>query len=114
MRHTPPSCITEKAAAHTRSDQTRTVLILPQALLDRARVFAGEATSQLKRMVSLQMVLRALIDEGLKQDGGAVLANVEGQTEAIRRIRSRVAWAGREPRAPASSPVRSSRRGRHS
>ncbi len=62
------------------ADQTRTVLILPQALLDRARVFAGEATSQLKRMVSLQMVLRALIDEGLKQDGGrAVLANVEGQ-----------------------------------
>jgi len=97
------------------ADQTRTVLILPQALLDRARVFAGEATSQLKRMVSLQMVLRALIDEGLKQDGGrAVLANVEGQAQAIRRIRSRVAWAGREPRAPASSPVRSSRRGRHS
>ena len=58
------------------ADQTRTVLILPQALLDRARVFAGEATSQLKRMVSLQMVLRALIDEGLKQHGGrGVLAN---------------------------------------
>jgi len=94
------------------ADQTRTVLLLPQALLDRARVFAGEATSQLKRMVSLQMVLRALIDEGLKQDGGrAVLANVEGQAQAIRRIRSR---AGREPRAPASSPVRSSQRGRHS
>src|SRR5258707_15536174 len=94
------------------ADQTRTVLILPQALLDRARVFAGEATSQLKRMVSLQMVLRALIDEGLKQDGGrAVLANVEGQAQAIRRIRSRVAWAGREPRAPASSPGRGSRRG---
>jgi hypothetical protein len=97
------------------ADQTRTVLILPQALLDRARVFAGEATSQLKRMVSLQMVLRALIDEGLKQHGGrGVLANVEGQAQAIRRIRRRVAWAGRAPRAPASSPVQRSRRGRHS
>ena len=91
------------------ADQTRTLLILPQVLLDRARVFAGEATSQLKRMVSLQMVLRALIDEGLKQGGGrAVLANVEGQVQAVRRIRSRAA-RGRELGKPASSPVRSSR-----
>ena len=75
-------------------DQTRTLLILPQALLDRARVFAGEATSQLKRMVSLQMVLRALLDEGLKQDGRrAVLANVERQAQAVRRIRSRATGA---------------------
>ena len=91
-------------------DQTRTLLILPQALLDRARVFAGEATSQLKRMVSLQMVLRALLDEGLKQDGRrAVLANVERQAQAVRRIRSRATGARRESGEPARSPVRISR-----
>jgi hypothetical protein len=75
-------------------DKTKILLVVPQGLVDRARVFAGEATSKLKRPVSLQMVLRALIDEGLKRDGDrAVLANVEGQVQAVRRIRSR---AGRE------------------
>ena len=75
-------------------DHTRTLLILPQALLDRARVFAGETTSKLKRPVSLQIVLRALIDEGLKRDGDrAVFANVDAQVQAVRRIRSR---AGRD------------------
>lgn len=65
--------------------------MLPQAVLDRARVFAGEATSKLKRPVSLQMVLRALIDEGLKRTGDrAVLANIEGQVQVVREIRSRV------------------------
>jgi len=72
-------------------DQTRVLLVLPQAVLDRARVFAGEATSRLKRPVSLQMVLRALIDEGLKRTGDrAVLANIEGQVQVVRQIRSRV------------------------
>jgi hypothetical protein len=76
------------------ADQTRTVLILPQALLDRARVFAGEATSQLKRMVSLQMVLRALIDEGLKQDGGrAVLATLRGRPKRFAGFGA--GWHGR-------------------
>lgn len=75
-------------------DKTKVLLMVPQGLLDRARGFAGEATSKLKRPVSLQMVLRALIDEGLKRDGhGAVLVNIEGQVQAVRRIRSR---AGRE------------------
>ena len=75
-------------------DKTKVLLMVPQGVVDRARVFAGEATSKLKRPVSLQMVLRALIDEGLKRDGDrAVLANVEGQVQAVRRIRSR---AGRE------------------
>src|SRR6266511_1012901 len=77
-------------------DKTRVLLVVPQAILDRARVFAGEATSRLKRPVSLQMVLRAFIDEGLKRDGDrAVLANVEGQVQAVRRIRSRVGRMGR-------------------
>jgi len=72
-------------------DKTRVLLVLPQAVLDRARVFAGEATSRLKRPVSLQMVLRALIDEGLKRTGDrAVLANIEGQVQVVRQIRSRV------------------------
>jgi hypothetical protein len=75
-------------------DKTKVLLLIPQAVLDQARGFAGEATSKLKRPVSLQMVLRALIDEGLKRDGDrAVLANIEGQVQAIRQIRSR---AGRE------------------
>jgi hypothetical protein len=71
-------------------DKTKVLLMVPQGVLDRARGFAGEAMSKLKRPVSLQMVLRALIDEGLKRDSdGAVLVNVEGQVQAVRRIRSR-------------------------
>src|SRR5882672_4095487 len=50
-------------------DKTRVLLVVPQQILDRARVFAGSATTRLKRPVSLQMVLRALIDEGLKRNG---------------------------------------------
>ncbi len=77
-------------------DKTKILLMVPQEVVDRARGFAGEVMSKLKRPVSLQMVLRALIDEGLKRDGdGAVLVNVEGQVQAVRRIRSR---AGREGR----------------
>ena len=77
------------------ADKTRVLLMVPQAVLDRARVFAGEATSRLKRPVSLQMVLRALIDEGLRRNGDrAVLANIEGQVQAVRQIRSRIGRAG--------------------
>jgi len=68
--------------------KTRVLLVLPQDLLDRARVLAGKATTTLKLPVSLQIVLRALIEEGLKRDGDrALLANVEGQAQAVRRIR---------------------------
>ena len=42
-------------------DEARVLIILPQALVDRARVFAGRATTSLKRHVSLQIVLRALM-----------------------------------------------------
>jgi hypothetical protein len=77
------------------ADKTRVLLMVPQAVLDRARVFAGEATSRLKRPVSLQMVLRALIDEGLRRNGDrAVLANIEGQVQAVRQIRRRIGRAG--------------------
>jgi hypothetical protein len=75
-------------------DKTRVLLVVPQQILDQARVFAGSATTRLKRPVSLQMVLRALIDEGLKRNGDrAVLANVEAQVQAVRRIRSRAGRA---------------------
>jgi hypothetical protein len=81
-------------------DKTRVLLILSQDVVDRARVFAGEATTKLKSPVSLQMVLRALIDEGLKGDGDRLLlANVERQVEAVRTIRKRAARAtGRRPK----------------
>ena len=67
---------------------TKVLLHLPQDVLDNARVFAGRATAALKLAVSLQIVLRALIEEGLKRhDDPALLANVEGQAKAIRHIR---------------------------
>ena len=79
-------------------NKTRVLLILPQDVLDRARVFAGETTTRLKRPVSLQMVLRALIDEGLKRDGDrAIVGNVEAQVQAVREIRSRSGPGRRRP-----------------
>ena len=83
-------------------DKTRVLLILSQDVVDRARVFAGEATTKLKGPVSLQMVLRALIDEGLKGDGQRLLlANVERQVQVVRTIRKRaVRSIGRRPKRP--------------
>ena len=76
-------------------ERTKVLLVMPQRLLDQARGFAGAATSKLKGPVSLQIVLRALIDEGLKGDGArAVLANIEGQAQAVRQIRSRAGRGG--------------------
>ncbi|HEX7549987.1 MAG TPA: hypothetical protein VF579_05395 [Candidatus Methylomirabilis sp.] len=70
-------------------NESRGLLILPQDVLDRARVLAGKATAALKLPVSLQIVLRALIGEGLKRDGDQnLLTNIEVQAQAIRRIRS--------------------------
>ena len=70
-------------------DRARVLLILPQDVMDRARVFAGEAMTKLKGPVSLQMVLRALIDEGLKRDRDrTIVANIETQVRAIRELRS--------------------------
>ena len=70
-------------------DKTRILLILPRDVLDRARVLAGKATITLKLPVSVQIVLRALIEEGLKREKDpALLANVERQAHAVRHIRS--------------------------
>jgi hypothetical protein len=74
--------------------KAKVLLMLPQDLLDRARVLAGKATTTLKLPVSLQIVLRALIEDGLKRDGDpALFANVERQAQAVRHIR-RVARQG--------------------
>ena len=70
-------------------NRTTVLLILPRDVLDRARVVAGKATISLKLPVSLQIVLRALIEEGLKRDGHpAFLANVEAQAKTVRLRRS--------------------------
>jgi hypothetical protein len=77
----------------------RVLLSLSQDVLDHARVLAGKATTALKLPVSLQIVLRALIGEGLKRDDRpALLANIEVQAKAVRLRRSaaRREWAGRE------------------
>lgn len=78
------------------ANKTRVLLILSQDVLDRARVFSGKATTALKLPVSLQIVLRALIEEGLKRSTDpALLANVEGQAKAVRHIRSVARQGGR-------------------
>jgi len=92
-------------------DRARVLLILPQEVLDRARVFAGESMTKLKGPVSLQMVLRALIDEGLKRERDRVLlANVEGQMRAVRELRSRRRLVA-APRPAKPSARASGRRG---
>src|SRR5438876_18197 len=71
------------------ANKTRVLLVLPQDVLDRARVMAGKATTTLKLPVSVQIVLRALLEEALKRDGDrSLLANIQRQAEAVRRIRS--------------------------
>ncbi len=78
-----------------RENKTRVLLILSQDVLDRARVMAGKATTTLKLPVSVQIVLRALIEEGLKRDGHPTLgANIEGQALAVRQKRRAARRAG--------------------
>jgi hypothetical protein len=90
-------------------DKTRVLLILRQSVLDRALVVAGKATTALKLPVSVQIVLRALIDEGLKRDDHpALLANIEAQAKAVRMIRSAARRRGDAAaelgRVPSESP----------
>ena len=85
-------------------NESRVLLILPRGALDRARVLAGKATTIFKLPVSLQIVLRALIEEGLKRDGDRIiLANVAAQAQAVRRIRS-LARKGRNGEAKRRVP----------
>ncbi len=92
-------------------DKTKVLLVVPREVLDRARMFAGTATTRFKRPVSLQMVLRALIDEGLKRDGDrAVLAHVEDQVQAVLRIRSAVGRDGSARKNERDRPIGTARR----
>jgi hypothetical protein len=78
------------------ANKSRVLLILPQEVLDRARAYAGRATSTLKLAVSLQIVLRALIEEGLKREGSpALLSNIDAQARAVRRTRGAARRVGR-------------------
>ncbi len=99
----------------TIEQKAKVLLILSQEVLDRARVMAGRATTTLKLPVSLQIVLRALIEEGLKRaDRPALLANVEGQAKAVRHTRSQVRRGGAEgaPRSLRSGTSRAPSDGR--
>jgi hypothetical protein len=104
----------------TLADKTRVLLILPRDVLDRARVFAGKATTALRLPVSLQIVLRAMIEEGLNwQTDADIVANVERQAKMIRQIRSRGRRAaegqaniGEPPAAGRRRPSRHQRPGR--
>jgi hypothetical protein len=83
-------------------NETRVLMVLPRDLVDRARGLAGRATVSMKLPVSLQIVLRALIEEGLKRPTDpALVANVGRQAETVRRIRVE---ARRRPVAAASTP----------
>ena len=76
-------------------NKTKVLLILSQDTLDRARVLSGKMTTTLKLPVSLQIVLRALIEEGLRRDGHpTLLANIEGQAKAVRQKRGAARRAG--------------------
>lgn len=70
------------------ASKTNVLLVLPSDVVDRARVLAGKATTTLKLPVSLQIVLRGLIEEGLKRgDTATLLDNFERQARLVRDIR---------------------------
>jgi hypothetical protein len=88
-------------------NETRVLMILPRDLVDRARGLAGRATTSMKLPVSLQIVFRALIEEGLKRPGDeALLANIGRQAETVRRIRSEARRHPAAQGAPGSRPAR--------
>jgi hypothetical protein len=75
------------------ANTTRVLLVLSQDVLDQARVVAGKTTSALKLPVSLQVVLRALLEVGLRRENHAALvASVESQAKAVHQRRR---WGGR-------------------
>ena len=89
------------------SDETRVLMILPRELVDRARGLAGKTTMAIKLPVSLQIVFRALIEEGLRRPADpALVANIGRQAEAVRRIRSE---ARRRPTAASNPGSRTTR-----
>jgi hypothetical protein len=90
-------------------DEARILIILPRSLVDRARELAGRATISMKVPVSVQIVLRALLEEGLKEPkDSALLGNIRRQADTVHRIRSEAGRRGpavrtaRRPAQPAS------------
>jgi hypothetical protein len=78
------------------ADETRILVILPRRLVDRARGLAGRATVSMKVPVSVQIVLRALIEEGLKRPKDPpLLDNISRQADTVRQIRSTARRLGR-------------------
>ena len=82
-------------------NKTKVLLMLSQDIVDQARIVAGKATITLKLPVSLQIVLRALIADGLKRDDHpTLLASVESQAKAVRRRRGLARQGGRAEGEP--------------
>jgi hypothetical protein len=70
-------------------NEARVLIILPVDLVDRARGLAARGTISMKLPVSLQIALRALIEEGLKRPTDPALLGIVGrQAHTVRRIRS--------------------------
>lgn len=96
--------------------KSRVLLILSPEIVDRARVFAGKAMVALKLPVSLQIVFRVLIEQGLKRGGDRALhARVASEATAVHRRRSRADRppAGRrQPRRREQPTARKWERGR--
>lgn len=93
-------------------NRARVLLILSENVLAQARVLAGKTTVKLKLPVSLQIILRALIEQGLKQENHpALLASIEAHAHAIRRTRRLArARAGSETRRRSRGEARLQRR----
>jgi hypothetical protein len=85
----------------------RVLLVLPQDVLDRARALAGRTTAAYKLPVSLQVVLRALIEEALKRDDHpGLLSNIERQARAVRQRRRMARVVGVRRGARSGRPAR--------
>ena len=88
--------------------EARVLVILPRELVDRARVLAGQATTSMRLPVSLQIVLRGLIEEGLRRPTDPrLLTNVRRQAETVRRIRQEARRRPTATRAARRSAARS-------
>jgi hypothetical protein len=84
---------------------TRVLLILSQEVLDEARVLAGKTTTVLKLPVSLQIVLRSLLEVGLRRENHAALAaSVESQARAVHQQRRSGGRAGSGGTRPGRVP----------
>jgi len=99
--------IKSRGATYLGELSARVLLVLPQDVLDRARALAGKTTAAYKLPVSLQVVLRALIEEALKRDDHpGLLANIERQAQAVRQRRRTARAVGARRGARRGRPAR--------